>query len=164
MQRVLQNLLRERVSIRDLDLILELVSSKGKETRDPDFLSEHVRQTLGRAICNQYREGNGTLYVVTIGPLAEQNLAESIQPTDQGLMAQLSPELAGQLLQRIGDEIEKMAQAGHQGTLLCSSRVRLALRRFVHRTLPQVAVLSYGEVPAGVEAYACGMVEVKHDR
>ena len=152
------------LSIRDLDLILELVSSKGKETRDPDFLSEHVRQALGRAICNQYREGNGTLYVVTIGPIAEQSLAESIQPTDQGLMAQLSPELAGQLLQRIGEEVEKMAQAGHQGTLLCSSRVRLALRRFVHRTLPQVAVLSYGEVPAGVQAQACGMVEVKHDR
>lgn len=159
-QRVLQNLLRERVSIRDLPAILEAISAKAREVRDPDLLSEHARQVLGRAICNQYREADGVLYVLTLGPTIEQRLAEGVVPTDQGLMAHLSPELGRRFLERLGEEMEKMAQQGHQPVLLCSARVRLAARRFTQRTLPQLAVLSYSEVPAGVEVYACGMVEV----
>ena len=159
-QRVLQNLLRERVSIRDLPAILEAISAKAREVRDPDLLSEHARQALGRAICNQYRESDGVLYVLTLGPTIEQRLAEAVVPTDQGLMAHLSPELGRRFLERLGEEMEKMAQQGHQPVLLCSARVRLAARRFTQRTLPQLAVLSYSEVPAGVEVYACGMVEV----
>jgi flagellar biosynthesis protein FlhA len=159
-QRVLQNLLRERVSIRDLPAILEVITAKAREVRDPDLLTDSARQALGRAICNQYREADGVLYVATLGPLIEQKLSEAIVPTDQGLMAHLSPDLGRKFLERLGEEMEKMAQEGHQPVLLCSARVRLPVRRFTQRTLPQLAVLSYSEVPAGVEVYACGMVEV----
>jgi flagellar biosynthesis protein FlhA len=100
------------------------------------------------------------LYVVTIGPVAEQRLAEGMQPGEGGLTTALSPEVAATLLQRAGEEVEKMAQAGHMGVLLCSARARLVLRRFTQRGLPQVAILSYSEIPAGVDVYACGMVEV----
>jgi flagellar biosynthesis protein FlhA len=85
-----------------------------------------------------------------------------MQAGEGGLMTSLSPEVATVLLQGAADEVEKMAQAGHAGVLLCSARTRLVLRRFTQRSLPQVAILSYSEIPAGIEVYACGMVEVEH--
>jgi flagellar biosynthesis protein FlhA len=164
LQKILQNLLKERVSVRDLATILESVTSKCREIRDPDVLTEYARQALSRTICNQYREQDGVLYVTTLGPATEQKLAESIHPTDQGLMTHLSPELGRRFLEQVGEEIEKMAQQGHQPVLLCSARVRLPLRRFTQRSLPQVTVLSYSEASAVTEVYACGMVEVtEHD-
>jgi flagellar biosynthesis protein FlhA len=159
-QRVLQNLLRERVPIRDLVTILEVIASKGYEVRDPDVLTEYVRQALGRAISNQYREEDGILYVATLGPEAEQRLAAAVTTSDQGLMVHLDPELGQRLLNRLATAMEQMAQSGHQPVLICSSRVRLPLSRFVQRSLPQLSVLSYSEVPAGIEVYACSMVEV----
>jgi flagellar biosynthesis protein FlhA len=160
LQKVLQNLLRERVPVRDLATILESVTARAREIRDADMLTEFARQALGRAICNQYREGDGMLYVVTLGPRAEQGLAEALHPTEQGLMVSLDPDLGGKLLESIGAEVENIAQQGHQPVLLCSGRVRLPLRRFSQRSLPQMAVISYAEVPAGMDVYACGMVEI----
>jgi len=162
-QRVLQNLLAERASIRDLGAILEAITNKAREVRDPDMLTEYARLAISRSIVNQYRESDNVLYVVTLGPAAEQRLAESMHPSEQGMMAHISPELGSRLLQRLGEEVEKMAQAGHQPVLICSARVRLPLKRFTQRSMPQLAVLSYSEVPAGVEVYACGMVEVTDD-
>jgi flagellar biosynthesis protein FlhA len=160
-QRVLQNLLAERVSIRDLPTILEIITTRARDNRDPFALTEHTRQALGRSICNQYRDENdGTLYVTTLGPLAEQRMAESLHQTDQGLMTHLSPDVGQHLLERLGEESEKMAQAGHQPVVICSARLRSALRRFTQRSLPQLTVLSYSEIPAGIDVYASGMVEV----
>jgi len=160
-QRVLQNLLAERVSIRDLPTILEVITNKARDIRDPFALTEYTRQALGRSICNQYRDENdGTLYVTTLGPLAEQRMAESLHQTDQGLMTHLSPEVGQHLLERLGEESEKMAQAGHQPVVICSARLRSPLRRFTQRSLPQLTVLSYSEIPASIDVYASGMVEV----
>ena len=124
-QRVLQNLLRERVPIRDLTMILEVIVNRAHEVRDPDVLTEYVRQVLGRSICNRYREEDGVLYTTTLGPVVEQHLADAIQPTDRGLMVHLNPDLGQRLLERLAAGMEKMAQDGHQPVLICSSRVRL---------------------------------------
>jgi flagellar biosynthesis protein FlhA len=159
-QKVLQNLLRERISIRDLLAILEAILSRVQETRDPDLLSEHTRLALSRAITNQLRGPDGALHVFTLGPGMESTLIAALQPTDWGMAIALRPDKAQTLLREIGAQVERMVTHGHQPVLLCSSRLRLPLRRFLQRSLPTLAVLAYNEVAPGVEIYTEGMVEL----
>lgn len=158
-QKVLQNLLRERVSIRDLLSILEAIMSRVQETRDPDLLSEYARLALSRTITNQLRGPDGALHVLTLGPDIESALIAALQPIDGGMAITLSPDKAQALLQEIGTQMERMVARGHQPALLCSSRLRLPLRRFLQRSLPTLTVLAYNEVAPGVEIYTEGMVE-----
>ncbi len=159
-QKVLQNLLRERVSIRDLVSILETIMSRVQETRDPDLLSEYARLTLSRAITNQLRGPDGALHALTLGPGIESALVSALQPTDWGMAIALNPDKAQALLKEMGTQVERMVARGHQPVLLCSSRLRLPLRRFLQRSLPTLAVLAYNEVAPGVEIYTEGMVEL----
>jgi len=163
LQQVLRNLVRERVSIRDLVTILEVVTEQARETRDVDVLSEHARRALSRAICNQYRSDDGVLRVITLGPALEQRLADSLQATDQGASLNLEPSLGQRILQQVGKEAEKLVAEGYQPVLLCSARVRLPFRRFSERALPQLAVLSFNEIVPEVEVHAHGMVELSDD-
>src|SRR5579875_165705 len=150
-QRVLQNLLRERVSIRDLVTILEAVADQARLTRDPDQLAEAARQALGRQITNQYLGEDGRLAVLTLAPDWQQVLAQHIVQTERGPNIQLEPALAQRLLTRLREGMERMAAAGRQPVLLCPARLRLPLRRFVELTLPSLAVLAYGEVSPNTE-------------
>ena len=159
-QKVLQNLLRERISIRDLLTILEAILSRVQETRDPDLLSEYARLALSRAITNQLRGPDGALHVFTLGPGMESTLIAALQPTDWGMAIALRPDKAQTLLREIGAQVERMVTHGYQPVLLCSSRLRLPLRRFLQRSLPTLAVLAYNEVAPGVEIYTEGMVEL----
>jgi flagellar biosynthesis protein FlhA len=162
-QRVLQNLLRERVSIRDLVTILETLATYGKATRDIDLLTEYVRRALARQICSQYKSADNTLQVITVAPQLEQELVASLQQTEQGTMLVLDPERATWLLQRIAQEMERVAMAGVQPVVLCSSRLRLPFRRFVERSLPTLAVLSFSEIAAGIEVRSVGLLDVERE-
>ncbi|MGH2356282.1 MAG: flagellar biosynthesis protein FlhA [Chloroflexota bacterium] len=157
-QKVLQNLLKEQISIRDLVTILEALADHARQTRDPDVLTEHVRQRLARAISFQYRAADGLIHVVTLSPRVEQQLAESMTQTEQGLLAALEPARAQHLLQRLATEMEKVAALGHPPVLLCSARVRLGVRRLTERALPNLAILSFSEVAPGIDVQAEGMV------
>jgi len=159
-QKVLQNLLRERVSIRDLVSIVETVVGRVQETRDPDILSEYARLALSRSITNQWRGPDGALHVLTLGPAVESVLVAALQPTDWGMTIVMKPDQAQALLRKIGAQMERMVARGHQPVLLCSSRLRLSLHRFVQRAFPTLAVLAYNEVAPGVEIYTEGMVEM----
>ncbi len=160
-QRVLQNLLRERVSILDLPTILEAIGYKGQTVKDPDALSEYARQALARSLCNQYREPDGLLHVITISPSLEQVIAASLQPTDQGVGLNLEPGLAQRLLEQVGQHAERVAGAGHQPIILCGARVRLAFQRLVTRVMPYVVVMAYTEVVDGTNVYSEGMVDLE---
>ncbi|GAB4558601.1 MAG: flagellar biosynthesis protein FlhA [Anaerolineae bacterium] len=159
-QKVLQNLLDERVSIRDLVTILETIVARVEETRDADTLSEYVRIALARRITNQWRSNDEALHVLTLGPSIEAHLAESLQATEWGPAIVMEPEQAHRFLRELGAQMEQMTSRGFHPVLLCSARLRLALHRFVRRVLPALAILSYNEIAPGVEIYTEGMVEV----
>ncbi len=158
-QKVLQNLLRERIPIRDLVTILEALADRAKITKDPDLLTEYVRQSLARLITAQYKDADDSLHVVTLSPQMEQLLADSIVQTDQGLMANIEPSAAQKIIQAVAAAAEKLAAVGWQPIILCSARIRLPLRRLLERSLPNLVVLSFNEIPLQVKVHSGGMVD-----
>ncbi len=159
-QKVLQNLLRERVSIRDLVTILETLADYARQTRDTDLLTEYVRRALARQITSQYRDDQGRLHALMLSPHLEQLLLNALQQTDQGLAIVLETATAQRLLQRLAQAMERMAASGHQPVLLCTARLRLPLRRFTERALPNLVVLSYAEIAPQVTVQSSGVVSL----
>ena len=157
--RVLQNLLREGVCIRDLVTILEALSEWARLVKEADVLSEHAREALGQAIVSRYVDAEGRLHAATIAPVLQQSLLDALEPARQGLQLNLEPARAQRLIRQISQEMEKMASAGHPPVLLCPGRLRLPLRRLTERSLPNLAILSYSEVPVALEVRPCGMVD-----
>jgi flagellar biosynthesis protein FlhA len=146
-QRVLQNLLRERVSVRDLIPILESLANHARATKDPDLLTEHARQAIARSICQPFRTPQGMIPAITLNPQLEQLLSESVARSDQGLVMNLDPGLAQQVVNSIARRVEEVATRGvHQPVLICSAKIRLVLRRLTDRALPMLAILSYNEL------------------
>jgi len=150
-QRVLQNLLRERVSIRDLVTVLEAITDQAQVTHDPDVLSEHVRQALARQITRQYAGEDGRLSVITLAPAWQQELAKSVVQTERGPSLQIEPGAAQRFLMRIREAMERLAAAGHQPIILCPARLRLPLRHFTELALPSVVILAYSEISPNTE-------------
>ncbi len=157
---VLKNLLRERVPIRDLGTILEVLAQHANVTRDPNILSEAVRQSLARTISNQYRDENGYLHVFTLSPHLEKTLRESLTSTDRGLGFQIDANFAQAIINRTGEQMEKVAKLGHLPILLCSRELRLAMRRLLEQTFPNLVVLAYSEIIPSSKVKAHGMVEI----
>ena len=158
-QKVLQHLLGERISIRDLVTILESLADTARTTRDPDQLGERVRQALGRAICRQNIGPDGRLSVLTLAPAWQQSLAGALQTTDTGSSMLLMDAPSGsKLIQALSREMERVAALGHNPILLCPARLRLALRRFTERSLNPLTILSYSEVAPQVEVTTLGVV------
>ncbi|GAB6180203.1 flagellar biosynthesis protein FlhA [Desulfotomaculum defluvii] len=159
-QKVLQNLLKERVPIRDLVTILEAMADGVRINKDPDYLTDNVRQSLSRSICQRYVEEQGKLTVVTLHPRLEQNIQEAIQQTQFGAYPVLDPQIVRKLLEKLNTVIEDVTMRGANPVLLCSPRVRLPFRRLIERYLPNLAVLSLNEIPANVEVEAIGTVSI----
>ena len=157
-QRVLQNLLADRIPIRDLVSILESLANHAGATRDPDVLSDYARQALSRQITAQYRAEDGKLHVITLSPELEQHLAAGLD-AESGRLA-VEPAQARALLSECAAQMERLAQYGHPPLLLCSSRLRRPLRQFTERSLPNLAVLAYSEVTPDAEIDAASVVEV----
>jgi flagellar biosynthesis protein FlhA len=158
-QKVLQHLLAERISIRDLVTILEALADAARSTRDTDVLGERVRQALGRAISRQNIGADGRLSVLTLSPAWQQSLAGALQTTDTGSSTLLMDAPSGsKLIQALSREMERVASLGHNPILLCPMRLRLALRRFTERSLQALTILSYSEVAPQVEVTTLGVV------
>ncbi|MEO8538497.1 MAG: flagellar biosynthesis protein FlhA [bacterium] len=158
-QEVLQNLLSERISIRDLVTISETLATQARVSRDIDLLTEYARAALARQISRQYAP-EGTLHVITVGSRTEDEIAQSIQQGDHGNQVAMAPWAMQRLLGVVGTEVEKVAASGRDPIILCSSRIRLALRRMLERRLPNVVVLSFAEVTAQTQVEAVGNIEV----
>ncbi|MGI6296165.1 MAG: flagellar biosynthesis protein FlhA [Armatimonadota bacterium] len=157
-QKVLQNLLRERVSVKDIVTILEALADYAPSTKDTDILTEYVRQRLGLAICRRYAADNGTLTVLTLHPAAEQMILDGVRQTELGARLILDSAQVQELLTAVRDQIELMAQQGHEPVILCSPRTRLHVRRLIEQNFPTVAVLSYAEIAPDVNIESIGLV------
>ena len=156
-QRVLQNLLREHVPIRNLLVILETLCDHARTTRDPSQLTEFARQALGRVIVSGLSDEEGKLRILALAPRWQQQLSGAVQATDQGPILALEPGLAQSLLQELARTMERVATQGLPA-LLVPGRLRLPLRRLVERHLPTLIVVSYEEVPPQVTVQTIGVV------
>lgn len=157
-QKVLQLLLAERVSVRDLVTILEALADASGSTSEPELLTEFVRQRLARSLTRQYVGSNGCLYCLTLDPTVEQLIADQFRRTEAGAQLALEPITQTRLLEAIRRQAERMVAAGHQPLLLCAPRIRPALRQLAERAVPTLGVLSYAEVTRGVAVESLGMV------
>jgi flagellar biosynthesis protein FlhA len=156
-QIVLQNLLKERVSIRDLLTILETISTYSRISRNADYLTEQSRIALSRSICRQNLNEAGELVVITLSPDIENIIAGGISQDGQSLS--LDPIFTKTLIDNLNSEIERvLTGTGNQPVLLCSSPIRLAFRRLIERTFPQITVMSYNEISSNTTAKSVGIV------
>ncbi|MFH0810807.1 MAG: flagellar biosynthesis protein FlhA [Pseudomonadota bacterium] len=160
LQRVLRNLLRERVSIRDLLSIIESLADYAPMTKDPELLSEYVRQRLARSIVRHYQQDDGTLQVLSVEPGLEELLAKSIEQTEHGTYLSLEPRVAQLILKAVTDGAQRFAKAGQEPVVLCSPGNRRHLKRLMERHIPSVAVLSHAELPSDVKIKSLGQVGV----
>ncbi len=156
--KVLQNLLSERVPIRDLQSILETMADYGEATKDPDVLSEYSRLALRRTISNMHMNSDGKINVFTLDPRLERILSDSVQAQKTGLTFVLPPEISEALLKRVTVEAEKLAVGGETPVALVPANIRLALRRLLNSVRPQVSVLSYNEIIPDIEVYSVAII------
>jgi flagellar biosynthesis protein FlhA len=161
-QKVLQNLLRERISIRDLLTIVETLADYGAMSKDPDLLTEYVRQKLARGFLSGFIQTGGILPVLTVDPKAEERLGKAIQHTEQGAYLAAEPALTEAVLTSVKKETEKMAANNLQPILLCSPVLRRHLRRLVEASAPTVMVISHAEVVPTIRLQSVGKVSDHH--
>lgn len=161
-QKVLQNLVREHVSIRDLRTICETLADQAPVTKDPDFLTEFVRQSLARTITKPYETQAGKLHVLTFQQGLEEQLSKNIQKTEQGTFLALEPGLTRQLVQSVNSEMKKILNLGHHPVVLCSPAIRRHIRKLLERFLPEIAVISHNELRGALEIQATGTIKVNH--
>jgi len=158
-QRVLQSLLSEGVSIRDLGAIVEAVGDKARITRDTGLLAEYARQALGRAITAPHLDGEQTLRAITLDPAIEQEVATSITQTTDGEYLAMEPARAQAVLGALRTQSDHAAaRGGARPVVLCSARVRRHLRRLVAQAIPHLAVCSYNEIAPGINVETIGVV------
>lgn len=145
-QKVLQHLLRERVPIRDMGTILEALADFAPRIKEPEQLGELVRTSMVRTITRQYLNKEGKLYCLTLEPMLEKSLSEKIQQTTSGSFLAIEPREQQTLINQIRELYGKGTAQGHQAVILCSSHLRLPIRRLTERYLPNLPILAYNEV------------------
>jgi flagellar biosynthesis protein FlhA len=158
-QRVLQALLREGVSIRDLGAVVEAIGDKARLTRDVAMLAEYARQALGRTIVAPYLDSENTLRAIALDPALEQEIAESLVQTADGEFLAMDPVRAHGLVDASSEQVEHALAHGGRPVMLCSARVRRHLRRLFEQRLPQLAVCSYNEIAPGVSVETIGVLD-----
>lgn len=165
LQKVLQNLLRERVPVRDLESILETLSDWAVHTKDLDVLTEYVRNALRRTISSMYAEldehGNQRLYCITMDPAVEDVINGYIDRGPGGTTMSIPPRTANQIAQATSRAAEPLLAAGHQVIVLTSPSVRAQVKQILDPHIPQVAVLSYNEVAKGLDVESMGLVQLE---
>jgi flagellar biosynthesis protein FlhA len=158
LQRVLQALLREGVSIRDLGAIVEASGDRARVTRDPELLAEYARQALGRTIVSPYLDAERTLRAITLDPHLEQEVSDAIAQTPDGEYLAMDPTRAQALVHQLSNHVEQAVTRGRRPVLICSSRVRRHLRRLCEQALPQLSVCAYNEIAPGIGVETIGVV------
>ena len=157
-QKVLQNLVREKISIRDLLTITETLADYAGMTRDPDILTEYVRQKLGRAIVKPLVTADNMLPVITIDPAIEEMVRNSVQQTEHGSFLALDPAQAQRIIKSAQSAVEEASARGYQPVLLTNPAVRRHIRKLVERFMPDVSVLSHAEIPGNVKLESIAVI------
>lgn len=158
--RVLGNLLKEGIPIRDLRSILEAISDQASNSKDPELLTEYARQALARTITKQYQASDGSLQVITLDPRLDRSLADQVAALPPGASLQLDPTVSHKLLTGIKQAAERVAARGQQPIVICSQAVRRHLRRHSDRILHSVPVMGFNEVDSFVRLQSLDTVRV----
>lgn len=161
LHKVLQRLLKERVSIRDLLTILETLADYAPITKNVDILTGYARQALSRTITHQYRDEEGTVTVVIISPDVEDSLSQSIQHTEYESFATPDPTIVQKIVGSIQRFVTTFTEKGLQPIILCSPNTRIHIRKILEKFFPQIVVLSHNEINHDVNIKSLGMVGVK---
>jgi flagellar biosynthesis protein FlhA len=144
--RVLQVLLEERVSIRDLLTILETLGDHATSVRDPEMLAEYVRHSLARQISREHKNEDGTLPAIIMAPQWEEKISKTLVSTDHGSYAALDPNEVQRLVRDVSKSMEEVSQRGQVPVLLTTPELRRHVRRLLGRFLPGLSILSYNEI------------------
>ena len=160
-QKVLQNLLEEGISIRDLVTILETLADHAAVTRDPDILTEYARQGLKRAISSKYFTVGEVTNVVTVDPAIEQEIMNSVKQTEQGAYLALDPEYSAKIMESLQEQTSKLEELGHTPIIITSPIVRMYFKHLTMEQFKNLQVLSYNEIDSDVELQSVGMVTVE---
>jgi len=159
LQKVLQNLLKERVPVRNLELIIEAMADYVRVTKDYDLLTEYVRQRLARTICTEHSDEEGVVHVAALGAEIESLIADAVTTTETGsVYCALSPEDSRRVIDAAARAADEMARRGHEPVIVCTTQVRLHLRHLLERQLPNVVILSYAEIVADIDLRSEGTV------
>ncbi|HWT76774.1 MAG TPA: flagellar biosynthesis protein FlhA, partial [Mobilitalea sp.] len=159
-QKVLQNLLREGISIRDLVTIFETLADYAPTTRDSDVLTEYARQSLKRAISNKYFPSNEMTSVVTLDPKVEQEIMGSVKQSEQGAYLTLDPSVTREIIDSVQTEVHKLEELGKNPIVITSPIVRMYFKRLTQDYFKDLVVISYNEIDSNVELQSVGMVTV----
>jgi flagellar biosynthesis protein FlhA len=167
-EKILRNLLTEKVSVRDLGTILETLSEYSATTKDLDILTEYARQALGRTIAAPYISNDGKIHALTVAPELEQLLTDAVTEVkkigaynSQGLAYVLSTEVLQKLLTALSKEVERVTQGGNQPIVVTVPNIRIYLRKLIEPVLKNLIVLSFAEIPPNVEIESLGMVRIE---
>ncbi len=158
--RVLQNLLKEQIPIRDLLAIMETLADWAPVTKDLDLLTDKARQSLARTITKLHLTPEGVIPGVTLSPAVESILSEAIQQAEQGGMMALDPAIAQKIINNLAAQLEHAAASHYQPLVMCSAPIRSQFKRLVERFIPNVIVISYDEILNTVEIKSLGNVEL----
>ncbi|HUE14092.1 MAG TPA: flagellar biosynthesis protein FlhA [Planctomycetaceae bacterium] len=158
--QVLNNLLREQVPIRDLETILETLGQYADRTKDLGILTEYVRHSLARTICQRLRDKNRMLHVITLDPALEDVLAAGFDHSDRGLVVKLSPQVSEAVTRALAAELKQLVSLGRHPIVLCSPQVRAGLKQITSSTIPKLAVLSLNEITRDTDVESAGQVSV----
>ncbi|MDE6201896.1 MAG: flagellar biosynthesis protein FlhA, partial [Lachnospiraceae bacterium] len=157
-QKVLQNLLKEGISIRDLLTIFETLADYASTTRDTDILTEYVRQSLKRAISSKFFPANETTSVVTLDPKLEQEIMAGVKQTETGAYLTLDPEKTKTIMQSVESEVNKLENLGKNPIVITSPIVRMYFKRLTEDYYKDLIVVSYNEIENNIELQSVGMV------
>ncbi len=155
-QAVLQQLLREDIPIRQLEVILETLGDQAPRTKTPIILAEHVRRRLSRTICQRFADANGQLHVITMDPAMEDRIRAGFQISELGLSFTMSPQAQELTCTQIAKELKRLKDAGHRPVLLVDPRIRVAVQELTHSRLPDLRVISHAELPMQVDPISVG--------
>jgi flagellar biosynthesis protein FlhA len=163
LQKILQNLLRERVPIRDLETILETLADWGTKSKDLDVLTEYVRNALRRTICQLYAAPSATggpprLVCVTLDPALEDQINAFVDRGGAGTVVTMPAAVAAKLSEQVMRGLQKVTAGGHPPVVVCSPQVRAVVRQMLEPRLPGVVALGYNEVIAGVEVESLALI------
>jgi len=160
-QKVLHNLLRERISIRNLETILEVLADFGPRTKDSELLTEYVRHALARQICADYKDETGKLRVVTLSPDLEKEIMDATQNLNAGDYIPIDPEKTNAIAEATGKSIQTLVSAGYEPIVLTSAQIRRFFKRMIESYVPKAVVLSYNEIDPSVKLESQGAITVE---
>ncbi len=160
--KVLQNLLAERIPVRDFLTILETLADWAPVVKDVGMLTEYVRESLARTITKIYQTDEGDIPVITLDPLIEKELADAVQQTEQGSFVSMDPGIVQRIMHSLSETLEVFAGSNYQPVVLCSARIRSHFKKLVDRFIPDLAVLSFNDILSNVQIRSLGTVGLEN--